>query len=117
VRSSPRVDRLNWREWMSTELARQYYTNRTYYKIESDPTIDNPDQRITEDVTAFTSVSLGFAITLMTSVIDLISFSAILCAAGNRTRHLRTRRYAALLTSRVRPSARAATRSTPSSST
>ena len=69
---------LNWRTWMTTELARQYYTDQTYYKIELDPTIDNPDQRITEDVSAFTRVSLDFAITLMTSVIDLISFSGIL---------------------------------------
>ena len=46
---------LSWRKWMTTELARQYYTDRTYYKIESyDSGIDNPDQRITEDVKAFT---------------------------------------------------------------
>ena len=48
---------LNWREWMTTELARQYYTDQAYYKIEIDREIDNPDQRITEDVTAFTKAS------------------------------------------------------------
>ena len=48
---------LNWRQWMTTELARQYYTDQAYYKIEIDPEIDNPDQRITEDVTAFTKAS------------------------------------------------------------
>lgn len=69
---------LNWRQWMTTELARQYYTDQAYYKIEIDPEIDNPDQRITEDVTAFTKVSLDFFITLMTAVIDLVSFSGIL---------------------------------------
>ena len=69
---------LNWRAWMTTELARQYYADGTYYQIENDPAVDNPDQRITEDVAAFTRVSLDFAITIMTSVIDLISFSGIL---------------------------------------
>ena len=69
---------LNWRLWMTTELARQYYSDQAYYKIEIDSEIDNPDQRITEDVTAFTKVSLDFFITLMTSVIDLVSFSGIL---------------------------------------
>merc|ERR1740117_530259 len=69
---------LNWREWMTTELARQYYTDQAYYKIEIDPEIDNPDQRITEDVTAFTKVSLDFFITLCTAAIDLFSFSGIL---------------------------------------
>jgi hypothetical protein len=47
---------LNWREWMTTELARQYYTDQAFYKLEIDSEIDNPDQRITEDVTAFTKV-------------------------------------------------------------
>ena len=69
---------LNWRQWMTTELARQYYSDRTYYKVEIDSEIDNPDQRITEDVTSFTRLSLDFAITLLTSIIDLISFSGIL---------------------------------------
>ena len=69
---------LNWREWMTTELARQYYSDQSYYKIEMDREIDNPDQRITEDVAAFTKVSLDFFITLTTSVINLISFSGIL---------------------------------------
>ena len=69
---------LNWRLWMTTELTRQYYADRTYYRIENNPKVDNPDQRITEDIDAFTKVSLDFAITLMTSVIDLVSFSGIL---------------------------------------
>ena len=48
---------LSWREWMTTELARQYYAEMTYYRIETtDTEIDNPDQRITEDVKAFTQV-------------------------------------------------------------
>ena len=63
---------------MTTELARQYCSDRTYYKVEIDSEIDNPDQRITEDVTSFTRLSLDFAITLLTSIIDLISFSGIL---------------------------------------
>ncbi|KAL1504495.1 hypothetical protein AB1Y20_010900 [Prymnesium parvum] len=69
---------LNWREWMTTELARQYYADQAYYKIEMDRDVDNPDQRITEDVAAFTQVSLDFFITLMTAAIDLVSFSGIL---------------------------------------
>ena len=40
--------------------------------------VDNPDQRIAEDIRAFTKTSLDFLITVVTSVIDLASFSAIL---------------------------------------
>jgi vitamin B12/bleomycin/antimicrobial peptide transport system ATP-binding/permease protein len=49
-----------------------------YYALEAEREIDNPDQRIAEDVRAFTRVSLQFLITVITSVIDLGSFSVIL---------------------------------------
>jgi hypothetical protein len=44
--------------------------------------IDNPDQRITEDVRTFTAFSLQLFITVVTSIIDLVSFSLILCELG-----------------------------------
>ncbi len=44
--------------------------------------IDNPDQRITEDVRTFTAFSLQLFITVVTSIIDLVSFSLILCEFG-----------------------------------
>jgi ABC-type uncharacterized transport system fused permease/ATPase subunit len=44
-----------------------------YYALEASRDIDNPDQRIAEDVQAFTHVSLQFMITIITSVIDLVS--------------------------------------------
>jgi ABC-type uncharacterized transport system fused permease/ATPase subunit len=40
--------------------------------------LDNPDQRIAEDVRAFTRSSLSFGLTIMRSIIDLLSFAAIL---------------------------------------
>lgn len=40
--------------------------------------IDNPDQRIQEDVASFTSLSLTFFLTIISTVIDLVSFSIIL---------------------------------------
>ena len=40
--------------------------------------LDNPDQRIAEDVRAFTRSSLSFALTLLRSAVDLASFSLIL---------------------------------------
>ena len=50
----------------------------TFYVLETLRDIDNPDQRIADDIRAFTKTSLGFFITLFTSVVDLFSFSAIL---------------------------------------
>ncbi len=67
---------LEWREWMTERTLRLYSSNRVYYALTD--TIDNPDQRIAEDVRSFTSYSLTLFITLVTSLIDLGSFSLIL---------------------------------------
>ncbi|GMH92791.1 hypothetical protein TL16_g12453 [Triparma laevis f. inornata] len=67
---------LEWREWMTVRTLDLYYENKSYYLLP--PSIDNPDQRISEDVKSFTSFSLTVFITLLTSTIDLASFSTIL---------------------------------------
>ncbi|CAM9136191.1 unnamed protein product [Ectocarpus sp. 6 AP-2014] len=69
---------LAWREWMTKRVMEIYYSGQTYYALEASKEIDNPDQRIAEDVRAFTHVSLEFLITVLTSCIDLASFSTIL---------------------------------------
>lgn len=67
-----------WREWMTDRTLQLYSSNRAYYALERGYEIDNPDQRITEDVRSFTTFSLQLFLTLMTSLIDLVSFSFIL---------------------------------------
>ena len=69
-----------WREWMTDRVLQLYSSNRVYYSLERGTTseIDNPDQRITEDVRSFTTFSLQLFLTLTTSLIDLVSFSFIL---------------------------------------
>ena len=74
---------LEWREWMTNRVMSLYMNNRVYYKIErtmstESTNIDNPDQRITEDIRSFTAFSLTIFITIMKSIFDLISYSAIL---------------------------------------
>ena len=69
---------LYWREALTGRILERYYSQRNYYVIECMKEVDNPDQRITEDVRAFTRTSLDFFISIFTAVIDLLSFSAIL---------------------------------------
>eukprot|EP00252_Welwitschia_mirabilis_P027815 TRINITY_DN9683_c0_g1_i2.p1 TRINITY_DN9683_c0_g1~~TRINITY_DN9683_c0_g1_i2.p1 ORF type:complete len:695 (+),score=121.01 TRINITY_DN9683_c0_g1_i2:177-2261(+) len=69
---------LRWRAWMTKHYLDRYFQNQTYYIIQSKSLIDNPDQRIVDDVSAFTGTSLSFALTLFTSAVDLVSFSNIL---------------------------------------
>ena len=69
---------LYWREALTKRVLDKYYSDRTFYVMETLKEIDNPDQRITEDIKHFTRTSLDFLITLLTALIDLASFSAIL---------------------------------------
>lgn len=69
---------LRWRSWMTTYYMQRYLENRTFYKIQSQSTIDNPDQRIVDDLSAFTGTALAFSLTLFNAAIDLVSFSNIL---------------------------------------
>lgn len=73
-------DRLSlaWREWMTTDLLRRYFYNRVYYRLRSSETVDNPDQRITEDVKLFTTNILGYLLIVINSVVTLVGFLGVL---------------------------------------
>ncbi len=73
-------DRLGnfWRKWLTDQFIDTYFQDRSYYKLDSKKQIDNPDQRISEDIKSFTITSLRFLLILLNSVIDVISFSGIL---------------------------------------
>lgn len=69
---------LRWRSWMTSYYMDRYLRNQTFYKIQSQSLIDNPDQRIVDDLSSFTGTALAFSLTLFNATVDLISFSNIL---------------------------------------
>ncbi|XP_062093029.1 ABC transporter D family member 2, chloroplastic [Humulus lupulus] len=69
---------LRWRSWMTSYYMERYLKNQTFYKIQSQSIIDNPDQRIVDDLSSFTGTALSFSLTIFNAVVDLISFSNIL---------------------------------------
>ncbi len=69
---------LHWREWMSQHLIKRYFNNRAYYRLRGSDSIDNPDQRISEDVRNFTLDSLGYALLVVNSVMTLVGFLGVL---------------------------------------
>ncbi|WAC20638.1 hypothetical protein OVA24_04495 [Luteolibacter sp. SL250] len=69
---------LLWREWMTQHLLKRYFNNRAYYLLRSSEKIDNPDQRITEDVKNFTTNSLAFFLIALNSAVTLIAFTGVL---------------------------------------
>ena len=66
------------REWLTTRMWRAYLTNRTYFRLDASTGIANPDQRITDDVRAFTSTTLSFALMFLNGTITVLSFAGVL---------------------------------------
>lgn len=71
---------LRWRRWLTEKLLADYFFQRTYFHLDHAQLVDNPDQRIADDVYAFTHTSLAFFFQVLTSLIDLFNFSIILCS-------------------------------------
>ena len=69
---------LRWRRWLTDSFLSRYFQHRAYYRLNSLSGIDNPDQRISEDIESFTSQSLYFSMILLGSLIELIAFSSVL---------------------------------------
>jgi putative ATP-binding cassette transporter len=77
----PRLGLL-WREWLSGRLLGRYLFNRAYYVLnpndESSEEIDNPDQRISEDVKSFTETSLFVTVEIISALLTFLSFIVVL---------------------------------------
>ena len=69
---------IQWRRWMTTYFLNRYFSNRSYYRLVSDASIDNPDQRISEDISTFTQRSLYYLLLFAGATIQLIAFSGVL---------------------------------------
>ncbi|WP_157269676.1 ABC transporter ATP-binding protein/permease [Azohydromonas aeria] len=69
---------LRWRRWMTFHFLGRYLGHRAYYKLNAQPELDNPDQRIAEDINSLTSQSLYFSMIVLGSVIQLVAFTGVL---------------------------------------
>ncbi|MCG8551674.1 MAG: ABC transporter ATP-binding protein/permease, partial [Desulfobacterales bacterium] len=56
----------------------KYLKNRAYYSLTTDSDVDNPDQRIAEDLSSLTVTSLSFLLIILSALIDLFAFTGIL---------------------------------------
>jgi putative ATP-binding cassette transporter len=67
-----------WRRWLTGRFLDGYLAGRKYYALGADSEIDNPDQRISEDINTFTGRSINFLLIFLGSVMQLVAFSAVL---------------------------------------
>jgi putative ATP-binding cassette transporter len=70
---------IRWRRWLTQRYLDDWFSDRAYYRIAlTDPTTDNPDQRIADDIRLFVDNTLVLGLGLMNSVVTLFSFVFVL---------------------------------------
>jgi putative ATP-binding cassette transporter len=69
---------LFWRVWLTRRIVRRYLADRTYLHLKESATVENPDQRIADDVRAFTATTLSFTLMFMNGALAILSFSGVL---------------------------------------
>ena len=69
---------VNWRLWLTDHFLDRYFKHHAFYQLLSRPEIDNPDQRISEDINSFTQQSVGFLLLFVSAVFQLVAFSKVL---------------------------------------
>ncbi|AVT81523.1 ABC transporter ATP-binding protein/permease [Rhodopseudomonas palustris] len=76
---------IRWRGWMTAHYLDGWLHGSTHYRAMMSPdSVDNPDQRIAEDVRSYISLTLDLLIGLIGAIARLASFVAILWALSSR---------------------------------
>ncbi|AVS64921.1 ABC transporter ATP-binding protein/permease [Paracidovorax avenae] len=68
----------HWRLWLTHRFLDGYLGRRRYYELNAEGTVDNPDQRISEDINSFTGRSTHFLLIFIGAMMQLVAFSAVL---------------------------------------
>jgi putative ATP-binding cassette transporter len=70
---------IEWRTWLTERFMANWMKDQSYYRMQLlDRGTDNPDQRIAEDLNLFVTSTLSLSLGLLSAVVTLISFVAIL---------------------------------------
>lgn len=69
---------LCWRRWLTDNLLNKYFAKQNYYALSYSPQVDNPDERLHEDLDAFTSSAILLPWLLIDSFFRSVSFIAVL---------------------------------------
>ena len=70
---------IRWRVWLTNMLMERWLRKQNYYRSQYvRESVDNPDQRIQQDVESFVGSSLSLSMGVLDSIVSLFSFSIIL---------------------------------------
>ncbi len=69
---------LLWRTFLTGRAVRLYASHRIYFQLGESDEIGNPDQRIADDIKAFTTTTVSFVLMLSNSSFTILAFSGVL---------------------------------------
>ncbi|BAY50312.1 ABC transporter-related protein (plasmid) [Scytonema sp. HK-05] len=69
---------LDWYQWLNNQILSKYLSNRAYYKINFNSDVDNPDQRLSQEIEPLASNALSFSATYLEKLLEMTAFLIIL---------------------------------------
>lgn len=75
---------LLWRDWQTRRVLDSYLRNRVFYQLHESGALENPDQRIAEDIRVFTTTTLSFLLMTLNASFTVIAFAGVLWAISPR---------------------------------
>ena len=70
---------IRWRRWLTERYLRNWLDDQSYYRMQMNQTAtDNPDQRISDDIDSFATMTIALSIGLLNALVTLLSFMTIL---------------------------------------
>ncbi|NYG34261.1 ABC transporter ATP-binding protein/permease [Sphaerotilus montanus] len=70
---------IHWRQWLNDRTVSEWLGGQSYYLGRfAEPSVDNPDQRIQQDVTSLITTTLTLALGLVSAVVSMYEFTGIL---------------------------------------
>lgn len=69
---------LRWRAWLTRQAVQQYLAHRTYYWVKESGEVQNPDQRMAEDIRFLIATTLSFLLIVLNTTFTIVAFSGVL---------------------------------------
>lgn len=69
---------IRWRRWLTKNFLNKWLNDHTHYQRQLHNNVDNPDQRISEDIESFPQTTLTIIFLIFNSLLSLASFGYIL---------------------------------------
>ena len=75
---------LDWYKWLNIHVLEKYLSNQAYYKINFQSGIDNPDQRLSQEIEPITSIGLRLSSSLLEKSLEMGSSLIILWTVSSQ---------------------------------